>query len=102
MAKGRKTGGREAGTRNKATADIKAIAQPYGQEAVTTLAQIMRSAEHPPAARVSAAKELLDRGFGKPQQSIDHTSVDGTMTPRGLSDFYAGIATPAKPADTNA
>ena len=89
---GERRGGRGKGTPNKATKDIKAIAQPYGAEAVTTLVAIMRSAEQPPAARVAAAKEVLDRGFGKSKQSIDHSSEDGSMTPKGLADFYAELA----------
>lgn len=32
--------------------------------------------------------------------AVDHTSSDGTMTPKGLSDFYAGQT--AKPASTDA
>lgn len=34
------------------------------------------------------------------KNQIDHTSSDGTMTPRGLSDFYASL--PAKPTSTDA
>lgn len=72
MATGKKTGGgSRKGVPNKITADVKAVAQEYGQEAVETLAQIMRGPDMPPAARVSAAKELLDRGYGKAPQTID-------------------------------
>jgi hypothetical protein len=28
--------------------------------------------------------------------AIDHSSTDGTMTPKGLNDFYAGLNDPAK------
>ena len=38
------------------------------------------------------------RRYGERQQ-LDHTSSDGTMTPKGLSDFYAGVA--AKPDDAD-
>jgi ferritin-like metal-binding protein YciE len=31
---------------------------------------------------VRAAQELLDRGFGKSSQYIDHASTDGSMSPR--------------------
>ena len=34
-------------------------------------------------------KDSQDRGFGSPQQHIDNTSSDGSMTPKGLGDFYA-------------
>lgn len=69
MPKGRKTGGRKAGTPNKATADVKAIAGQYSAEAVEMLIQIARTAESD-AARVSAIKELLDRAHGKAPQAI--------------------------------
>jgi hypothetical protein len=74
MAHGVKTGGRKAGTPNKATADIKAAAQVYTEDALATLAQIMKAGESE-AARVAAANSILDRGFGKPRQSMD---VDAT------------------------
>jgi hypothetical protein len=75
MAAGRKTGGRQPGTPNKVTVDVKAAAQLHAKEAVDTLASIMRGAEVAPAARVSAAKELLDRGYGKAPQTIDQTTT---------------------------
>lgn len=34
-------------------------------------------------------KDSQDRGFGSPQQHIDNTSSDGSMTPKGLGAFYA-------------
>lgn len=71
MAKGIKTGGRKAGTPNKATASIKEIAQQYTEQAVNTLVSVMAGGDGiPAAAQVSAAKELLDRGYGKATQTI--------------------------------
>ncbi|MCL1860394.1 MAG: hypothetical protein FWG52_02515, partial [Proteobacteria bacterium] len=61
-----KTGGRKAGTPNKATREIKAIAAPYGSKAITTLAAIMDDPNAPHAARIAASNALLDRGYGKP------------------------------------
>jgi hypothetical protein len=43
----------------------------------------MLDAEAPPAARVSAANALLDRGFGRPSQSVE---VVGTYDLTLLSD----------------
>ena len=71
MAKGTKTGGRVAGTPNKATANIKEAAQQYTESAISTLVEIMGDATAPHAARVAAANSILDRGHGKPRQSID-------------------------------
>lgn len=74
MAAGRKTGGRVRGTPNKATANVKALARAYTEEAIETLAEIMRDGDSDKA-RAAAAKELLDRGHGRPVQAI--TGEDG-------------------------
>lgn len=73
MARGgaRPGAGRRKGSLNKATSDVKEAASVYSADAVRTLAEIMRDAEHPAAARVSAANALLDRAHGKPKQSVD-------------------------------
>lgn len=76
MAKGVKTGGRKAGTPNKATADIKALAQEYAADAITMLATILTTSEND-TARISAAKELLDRGYGRASQAVDVTGEVG-------------------------
>jgi hypothetical protein len=74
MAAGRKTGGRQKGSLNKATVDVKLAAQAFTTEAVETLANIMRTAESE-AARVAAIKELLDRGHGKAKQTVDNNTT---------------------------
>lgn len=58
---------------NKATADVKAAAQKYTIPALQTLAAIMQLSETD-AARVAAAKELLDRGHGK-SVAITETTI---------------------------
>lgn len=73
-----KTGGRKPGTPNKATADIKALAQVHGEQAIGTLAGMIGDPTLPPAARVAAAKELLDRGYGKAGQSVELSATDGS------------------------
>lgn len=65
-----KTGGRKPGSRNKITADVKEAAQAFTADAIETLAQIMKAGESE-AARVAAANAILDRGHGKPKQSVD-------------------------------
>lgn len=76
MAKGAKTGGRVKGTPNKATADIKALAQKYGPDAIIELATLMKTSDSHQA-RIAAAKELLDRGYGKAVQGVELTGKDG-------------------------
>jgi hypothetical protein len=73
MAIGQKTGGRAKGTPNKATADIRALAQEYTAEALEGLVTLMRSAQSEQA-KVAAIKELLDRGHGRsmlPVQQVE-------------------------------
>lgn len=82
MAKGFKSGGRKPGTPNKVTLAIKAIAAPYGEEAVEALANIMRHSDSDQA-KVAAAKELLDRGFGKAKQPLGGEE-DGSPVPIAL------------------
>jgi len=68
---GRRPGaGRKPGVPNKLTADVKALASEYGPEALQTLVHIMTEGESEQA-RIAAAKELLDRGFGKPSQQFE-------------------------------
>lgn len=64
-----KSGGRKPGVPNKVTADIKALAQSHGPYAIEKLVGILDS-DAPPAALVAAARELLDRGYGKATQPI--------------------------------
>lgn len=66
---GVKTGGRKAGTPNKATQELKGLAQAYTADALNELVRLAKAAESE-TARVAAIRELLDRGHGKPAQSI--------------------------------
>lgn len=68
------------GGRPKQAAKISELARAYTSEAMRTLAQIMKSKKAPAAARVSAACALLDRGYGRPAQSIDLTNSDGSLS----------------------
>lgn len=79
MARGgaREGAGRPKGSQNKITADIKAIAQSFGEEAIIGLMEICRDAEAPHAARVAAFREVLDRGYGKAKQGVELTGDEG-------------------------
>ena len=57
--------------RPKKDKDLAAMAQAHAELAVKTLAQCLTDAESSWPAKVSAASELLDRGFGKAPQSLD-------------------------------
>jgi hypothetical protein len=55
----------------KALADIKGLAKEASEAAIETLKSVMSDPKAPPAARVGAATAILDRGYGKPTQTID-------------------------------
>ncbi|MFM0141749.1 hypothetical protein [Paraburkholderia sp. RL18-085-BIA-A] len=76
---------------NKITADIKALAQVHAESAIRELATILTTSENDQA-RIAAAKELLDRGFGKSTQHAEITGKDGgpiktQQAPVDLSDL---------------
>lgn len=75
-APGERRGGRQKGTPNRITADIKALAQEYGPEAIATIVGIMRNSEND-TARLAASKEIVDRGYGKAVQGVELTGKDG-------------------------
>jgi hypothetical protein len=81
-APGERRGGRQKGTPNKATADIKALAQDYGPAAIAELARMSGLTGEPgaqtEAARVACLKELLDRGYGRATQPL---TGDGDGSP---------------------
>lgn len=74
----REGAGRPKGTKNKATLELKGLAQQHTEDALKTLVEIMLSTESSDKARVAAANAILDRGFGKPHQSID-AEITGTI-----------------------
>ena len=57
----------------KAPTEIKSLARSHTETALATLAGIMRQENAPPHARVAAATALLDRGWGRPEQSMELT-----------------------------
>lgn len=67
---GRREGsGRKKGTPNRITAEVKALAAEYAPAVLAELARIARESDSD-AARVSAAREILDRACGKPSQAV--------------------------------
>ena len=59
------------GGRPKVIGDLQEQARQWAPEALEALREIAASRDAPASARVSAASALLDRGYGKPAQSID-------------------------------
>lgn len=58
------------GGRPKGLDDVKEVAREYTSKALSVLVEIACSKRSPAAARVSAATAILDRGWGKPAQTI--------------------------------
>jgi Family of unknown function (DUF5681) len=59
------------GGRPKIPDEVKEAARAHTEEAITVLVEVMKDTKAPPSARVSAAGAILDRGWGRPQQSVD-------------------------------
>jgi hypothetical protein len=88
---GEHRGGRVKGTPNKATAEIKDIARPYGPDCIEKLWAIASSSESDPA-KVAAIKEILDRGYGKAAQPIEG-KIEASLTVQVVK--YADDPAPA-------
>lgn len=78
---GRRPGaGRPKGAKDKSTreagATIAELARSHAETAIAVLVQVARASESD-AARVSAANAVLDRGYGKPPQAVEHAGKDG-------------------------
>lgn len=74
--------GRKKGKVSEAKRHLAELAKDHAEAALKVLVDIAKSSSAPEAARVSAANAILDRGYGKPPQALDHTSSDGSMTPK--------------------
>lgn len=61
--------GRVKGQPNHATAEVKGLARKHGEDAIKTLATLMKTADSDQA-KIAAARELLDRGYGKARQPL--------------------------------
>src|SRR5215471_5618933 len=62
----------------KTITEIRSLARSHTRTAINVLVGIMRSADATPAARVSAANAILDRGWGKAAQPIEN-GEDGAL-----------------------
>lgn len=58
------------GGRPRELRDVIELARSHSPAAIATLSKIMRDEQAPPVARLGAANSLLDRGYGKPGQSV--------------------------------
>lgn len=90
-AKRAKTGGRQAGTPNKETRfELGASARVFGLRALSTIVEIMEDEEEAATTRLAAAKEVLDRGFGKAKQMVEVGGIDGDEIQHKLTIEFVG------------
>ena len=66
--------------RTRSSPDVKAAARELTPQALGTLQEIMEDKKAPPAARVTAATEILSRGWGRPAQRLEAEAGNGTMS----------------------
>lgn len=62
----------------KSLVEIRSLARSHTRTAIRVLVGIMRCKDATPAARVSAANAILDRGWGKATQPLEN-SGDGPL-----------------------
>lgn len=62
--------------RPKDALKLKNLCQELGQEAINVLKKAMKEAPEW-SDRIKAAKEILDRGYGKPAQAVELSGPDG-------------------------
>lgn len=59
------------GGRPKEVREVKVLARERTASAIEVLTKIMEDPKAAPAARVAACRELLDRGYGRPESSVN-------------------------------
>ena len=82
--------------------DVRELARRQTEAAIDALAETLASPNAPPAAKVSAAIALLDRGWGKVTQTVSFDA--GRAVAEFLATLGMGAAAPgdrglAEPAD---
>ena len=92
---GERRGGRKAGTPNKVTAEIKALAAEHAPAIIKELVRLATKAKNE-ATRVAAGKELLDRAFGKAPQAL----VGDPKNPLAAQIAVVGRTIDAPPDET--
>ncbi len=74
------------GGRPKVNPELRRAAQEHSVEALDVLVEVMRTGR--PGERLQAAREILDRAYGKPSQAVEVTDA----TPMTLIDLLASIS----------
>jgi Family of unknown function (DUF5681) len=67
------------GGRPKVVGEVQELAREHTAESISTLVEIMRNKKAPPAARAVAANSILDRGYGRPAQTLEASIRRGSI-----------------------
>ena len=79
VPKGQRYGGRQKGVSNKIGREVRELAQKFGPASIKGLIDIAQDENEPTAARVSAYKEVLDRGYGESAQPVTGEGGEGPV-----------------------
>src|SRR5262245_57020828 len=79
---------------------IAALARTFSAEAIEKLVELMRDKTMPPRAVIAAIDSLLDRGLGKPMQSMQQQQIGADGQP--ISPSFNVIITEHPPAPQEA
>ena len=92
--------GRKKAIHNELKVAIRDKARDHADEALRVLVEVAKDKKAPPAARVSAANALLDRGYGKPISEHEHNHKGNldVRTKVGLVPNKAVAEVTTKPA----
>src|SRR3954462_5075277 len=87
------------GGRPRLVYTVQDLARRHCSEAIRTLSELMRNPATPPGARVRAAEAILERGWGRPQQTAVMPSNVRDLTDEQLIEILLeGRAIPELPA----
>src|SRR5687768_2107957 len=63
--------------------ELRALARQHTPAAVTAIIAVMGDQKAPASARVAAASEILDRGWGRAPATLEHSGPSGGAIPLG-------------------
>lgn len=92
MSKGGKRpgAGRKKGSPNKVQPEVRELARQYTEDAIERLVKLMRADD--PNTSLTACKEILDRGWGKPAQAV-LASVNPPGGKTGFHEMWVALTT---------